>query len=187
MALLVFSVPTRAQDNRDFPSNDEINLVLTQTDRAVQQYKAAIDQEQSHIGSNADEIAAVDRDRQVVKALDVALTALKKNPQGFNGPAGFYVILWLDDADRNALLCASQALSQASLTAVGGNVNAADSLVDFSRTCMDASSLLYTVSENASSLYTRYVENEEKVAQEGLEAAQKCVAILKQHETGPKK
>ena len=46
---------------------------------------------------------------------------------------------------------------------------------------MDVSTLIYTVSENADSLYQRYVEAEEQLANQGAEAAEKCVAILKKN------
>jgi hypothetical protein len=189
LALLVFGLAAvvPAQDKESFPTDDEINLLLTQTDRAVQQYKSAIDQEQAQLGNSAPETVAVERDKQVVNALKVVLKALKTNPQGFNGPGGFDVILWLDDADRNALLCASEALSQASITRIGNNLDAANSLAHLSQTCMDASSLLYTVSENASSLYTSYVEGEAELAQQALETAQKCADILKERGIAPTK
>jgi hypothetical protein len=188
-ALLVFGLAgvVVAKDKKSFPADDESNLLITQTDRAVQQYKSAIDQEQAQMGGSRDQAAAVDKDKQVINVLKVALTTLKANPQGFNGPVGFAVILSLDDADRNALLCATQALSQSTITQMGGNLNAANTLVHLSQTCMDASSLLYTVSENASSLYTRYIEGEADLAQMGLETAQKCVTILKEHGIAPTK
>jgi hypothetical protein len=66
-------------------------------------------------------------------------------------------------------------------------MDTANDQMHLSQICMDASALLYTVSENASSLYTRYVESEENLAQEGLDAAQKCVAILKKRGIAPTK
>jgi hypothetical protein len=40
-----------------------------------------------------------------------------------------------------------------------GNVTKADSLVHLTQGCQDVSALIYTVSENANSLYQRYVED----------------------------
>jgi hypothetical protein len=180
-----FAVVGRTQDQKTFPTDDEINLLLTQTDRAVQQYKSVIDQEQIEMGKSYAE--AVARDRQVVNALEGALKALKAHPQGFNAPGGFAVILWLDDADRNALLCASGAMSLSTLKVIAGDSDKANNLTHLSQTCMNASSLLYTVSENASSLYLRYVEGEEQLAAKGLETAQKCMDILKKNGITPEK
>jgi hypothetical protein len=180
-----FAVVGHTQDEKTFPTDDEINLLLTQTDRAVQQYKSVIDQEQIQMGKSYAE--AIARDRQVVNALEVALKALKAHPQGFNGPGGFAVILWLDDADRNALLCASGALSQSTIDMTAGDKDKASNLIHLFQTGTDASLLLYTVSENASSLFQRYVEGEEQLAAQGLETAQKCMDILKKNDITPKK
>ncbi len=190
-ALVLFvgsAVVGRTQDQKtfpDFPTDDEINLLLTQTDRALVQYKVVIDQEQIEMGKGYAE--AVAGHRQVVNKLEVALKALKAHPQGFNGPGGFAVILWLDDADRNALLCASGALSESIMNMTAGDIDKANNLIHLDRTCTDASSLLYTVSENASSLYQRYVVGEEQLAAKGLETAQKCMEILKKTASPPKK
>jgi len=44
----------------------------------------------------------------------------------------------------------------------------------------------YTVSENAGSLYQRYVEAEEQLATQGAEVARKCTDILKKNGVTPK-
>jgi hypothetical protein len=179
MALLIFCfVPfVRAQDNKTFPTDDEINLLLTQTDRAIQQYKPLIDQEEVLFGKIGDEAAS--KDRQVVQALEIAAKALKVNPQGFNGPGGFAFFEWLDDAARNALLCQSSAESQSTVYLMAGNTAKATELVHLSTSCMDVSTLLYTVSENAGALYERYIRGEEQLAAEGLKVSQKCADALK--------
>ena len=183
-----FAVVGHAQDKKTFPTEDEINLLLTQADRAVQLYKPLVDQEEIHFGKSAVAYAeAVARDRQVVDALEMALKALKGRPEGFNGPAGFLLFEWLPDADRNALLCHSGALSQSTMYAMAGDMDKANNLIHFSRTCMDASALLHTVSENAASLYQRYVEAEKQLADRGLEAVQKCMEVLKKKSITPKK
>src|SRR6267154_168659 len=102
---------TIAQDKTSFPNNDEINLMLTQADRAVQQYKPLIDVQERLLGKKAQEAAA--KDREVVQGLETAIKAFRKNPQGFNGPLGFTFFEWIDDADRNALLCATGATNEA--------------------------------------------------------------------------
>jgi restriction endonuclease S subunit len=47
-----------AQTQKSFPTDDEINLLLTQTERAIQQYKPLIDQEQVQMGKDGAEAAA---------------------------------------------------------------------------------------------------------------------------------
>jgi hypothetical protein len=168
-----------AQTETPFPTDAEIDLVLTQADRAIQQYKPLIDQQES-----TDAVAA---DRQVVNALETAVRAFKGKPQGFNGPLGFAFFEWLDDADRNALLCGSGASTQAAVQMMAGNKDKAASLLHLARSCSDAATLIYTVSENAGSLYQKYVEAEEHLAVHGAEVADKCIELLKKNGTQPKK
>jgi len=117
----------------------------------------------------------------------MALKALKGQPEGFNGPAGFLLFQWLNDADRNALLCASGALSQSTMNMMAGDADKAKNLIHLSQTSLDASSLLYTVSENVGSLYQRYVEAEEQLEKQGFETAQRYMDILKKKGVTPKK
>jgi hypothetical protein len=182
---LGFSVLASAQAEKTLPTDDEINLVLTQTERAVQQYKPLIDQEETQMGKNVSD--AVAHDREVVHALETAVKAFRRKPQGFNGPLGFVFFGWLDDADRNALLCASGASTQATSEIMAGNVAKADSLVQLAHSCTDVSTLIYTVSENAGTLYQRYVQAEEQLAAQAAVVAEKCVDILKKNGVSPKK
>ena len=178
LALLAvtFAVLANAQTGKTFPSDDEINLVLTQTERAIQLYKPLINREETEMGkSYADAVA---RDRQVVTALETAVKAFKIKPQGFNGPLGFAFFEWLDDASRNALLCASGAISS---QISAGNTEKANSLIHLAQNCLDASTLIYTVSENAGSLYQRYVDAEQQLAVQATEVAEKCTNILKRN------
>jgi hypothetical protein len=168
-----------AQDREpNFPTDDEVTLLLTQADRAIQQYKPLLDTEEKMLGAKGQE--AVAKDHQVVDAIETAIKAFRKNPQGFNGPLGFIFFEWLDDADRNALLCASNSAVEAILSLAAGDKDRANTLTHLSNSCLGASSLMYTVSENAGALYTRYAEGEEKLAKESAGIAQKCAEILKQ-------
>ncbi len=177
------AVVAGAQTAKTFPTDDEINLVLTQTERAIQQYKPLIDQEELQLGKTY--TVAVATDRQLVNALETAVKAFKGRPQAFNGPLGFAFFQWLDDADRNALLCASGASTQAALQMMAGSKDRAESMVHLAHSCSDASTLIYTVSETAGSLYLRYVEAEEQLAVQGAEAAEKCIDILKKSGGAP--
>jgi hypothetical protein len=174
-----------AQTEKTFPTDDEINLVLTQTERAMQQYKPLIDQGEIQMGKSYTEAAA--NDHQVVSSLEIAVKAFKSNPQAFNGPLGFAFFEWLDDADRNAVLCASGAATQAMTEMMAGNTSKANSLIDLGRSCLDVSTLLYTVSENAGSLYLKYAEAEQELAAHGAEVAEKCADVLKKNCAAPMK
>jgi hypothetical protein len=178
-------VSSQAQ-NRDvsFPTDEEIKLVLTQADRAIQQYKPLLEMEEEMYGKKGE--TAVAKDRQVVGALETAIKAFGKNPQAFNGPLGFAFFEWLDDVDRNALLCASGAANEVASDILAGNKGKADVEISLSQSCAAVATLIYTVSENAGALYTRYVEGEEKLAEKGAEVAQKCAETLKQKGAMPK-
>jgi hypothetical protein len=178
--VLLLAVPSPlfpVQDKTAFPTDDEIQLLLTQADRAMQQYKPLIDEEEHQLGKTGAE--AVAKDRQVVQAVELAAKAFKKHPQGFNGPLGFSFNEWLDDATRNALLCSQTAMSQSTTSMMAGKTADALDFVQLSKSCMDASNLIYTVSENAGALYERYVKAEEELANEGSDVAQKCTDALK--------
>jgi hypothetical protein len=177
-ALLAFGSAANAQVEKAFPTDDEIKLVLTQTDRAVQQYKPLIDQLQLQLGDTAKD--AVTRDRDVVAALETAVKAFRDKPQGFNGPLGFSLFEWLDDAARNSLLCGSNASTEATAQILIGNTEKARTLLGLSRACADVSTLIYTVSENAGALYQRYLGAITDVTEQAVAAVQKCGDILKQ-------
>jgi len=168
---------TCAQDKTNFPTNDEITLMLTQAERAVQLYKPLIDEEERLLGKSTQVAAA--KDRQVVQALEMGIEAFRKNPQGFNSPLGFAFFEWIDDADRNALLCATGATTEATKALLEGDATQAKDLLHLGQSCSDASTLLYTVSENVGALYTRYVKGEGELAEEGATVAQKCADALK--------
>lgn len=180
-----FAAAGNAQADKSFPTDDEINLLLTQTERAMQQYKPLIDQEEIQMGDSYAEASA--NDRQVVNGLETAVRAFKAKPQGFNGPLGFAFFEWLDDADRNALLCSNGASTRSTLAMMAGNTGKAEALIHLSQSCSDVSTLIYTVSENAGSLYQRYAEAEEQLATQATDLMQKCTDILKKSGITPKK
>jgi hypothetical protein len=185
--LVVCALCTKGQSkDKDvsFPTDDEIRLLVTQTDRALSQYKPLLDQEQEMLGKEGAD--AVAKDREVIAGLELGIKGFAKNPQGFNGPLGFTFFEWIDDSSRNAMLCSSNAQTKALSNLLDGKTDQAKRYLQLSQSCNDASTLLYTVSENAGALYTRYVEGMQKVAEEGARVSQRCGEILKQKGTTPK-
>lgn len=178
------TVVCQAQEGA-FPSDNEINLLLTQADRAMQQYKPLIDQEEElQLGKSGAE--AVAKDREVVRAVEIALQALKKRPQGFNSAAGFALFEWLDDASRNAMVCSASSNTQATIALMDGDIGKATELIHLGQSCMDVSSLIYTVSENAGALYERYAKSAQKLAEDGAKAAEQCADTLKKMDAANK-
>ena len=129
---------------------------------------------------------AVAKDRETVHGIGVAITAFGKNPQAFNGPLGFAFFEWLDDACRNALLSSASATNYATVDLINGDKDKAQTNMELAKDLANVSTVLYTVSENAGALYTRYVEGEDKLAQVGLKAATDCVDTLKGKKTASK-
>lgn len=177
LASVFVSVTVCQAQEGAFPTDNEINLLLTQADRAMQQYKPLIDQEELQFGKSSAE--AVAKDREVVRAVETALQALRKRPQGFNSAGGFALFEWLDDASRNAMVCSTSSMTQATVVLMGGDVAKAKELIHLGQSCMDVSNLIYTVSENAGALYERYTKSVQKLAADGADAAQQCAAALK--------
>jgi hypothetical protein len=174
-----------AQKEKSFPTDDEITLVLIQAERAMRLYELQVEQEEIQLGQVGKD--AADKDRQVLNTLKLSLKTLKSKPQEFNGPIGFYFFEALDDASRNAVVSAAQASSLVITQLTEGNMKNGVSLLDFYVRCMDASTLLYTVSENAGSLYQKYVEAEEQLADYAYKTAKQCADTLKNKCALPKK
>ena len=124
------------------PSDSDINLLLAQADSVMDQYRAAVTQEETVLGkAGADEVS---RDKQLVGSWDFTLKGLQVKPQTFNGELGLEVVLMLDDASRNTALC--------SVAAVQNSAGAA-----LAKSCGDASAHLHTVSQSVSALYRQYL------------------------------
>src|SRR5260370_35155299 len=103
------------------------------------------------------------RDRKVLETWEFARKVLRTKPQGFNSVAGFDVVTMLDDASRNAAIWASSAAVQVVKEITSGKVSPkTDLLVTLSQNANSTSTLLYTVSENAASLYTRFMSGQDR-------------------------
>jgi hypothetical protein len=175
LSCTVFYGGTSAQTNKTFPSDDEITLVVTQTERALSDYEASVNREEKLMGTTAD----VDNDKRVIHGLTVMSKGIGAQPQRFNSPFGFEFVLLLDDASRNAALCNTYAIQKGINATVTGDSNAGHEYLQLAQLCSDVSSLLYTVSENAGALYQRYVNGEESLTIDAVKTMNECVAKLK--------
>jgi hypothetical protein len=160
-----------------FPTDDEVRLMLTQAERAVNEYKPLLDRWEKTLGKEGAE--AVAKDRETLRGIDVGITGFRKNPQAFNGVLGFAFFEWLDDACRNALLSSLGASNTAAVELMDGDTEKARSNMELAKDFSNLSTVFYTVSENAGALYTRFVEDEEQLAKEAVGAATECGDILK--------
>jgi hypothetical protein len=178
--LVSFSITSAAfaqKQDATFPTDDEIRLVLTQTERAVNEYKPLLDRWEKMLGKEGAE--AVAKDREVLRGIDAGITGFRKNPQAFNSALGFSFFEWIDDACRNTLLSSLSASNTAAVELIDGDTQKARSNMELAKDFSNLSTVFYTVSENAGALYTRFVEGEEQLAKAAVGAATNCSDILK--------
>jgi hypothetical protein len=179
--VVALSSPSYAQKSVEhmFPSDEEINLMVLQADRAMQDYKTLLAQAQQLLGESPE------IDKKVFETWEFARKVLRTKPQGFNSVAGFDVVTMLDDASRNAAICASSAAIQVVKEITSGKVSSkTDLLITLIQNANSTSTLLYTVSENAVALYTRFLSWQEETATKAVTMLQDCTEILKK--TTPK-
>jgi len=164
------SIVDAQQKESAFPTNDEVDTLLTQANRAMAQYKATVDLE-SKAGFDSDSLAT---DRQLIEVWPKMLAALKQNPQGFNSEMGFLFVSSLDDASRNSAVCGGEAMRQSSIKLAKHETDGVEELLTLYDQCTSASTLLYTVSETAASLHRRYLHANAQLTNESVAAMQKC-------------
>src|SRR5258708_4284783 len=85
--LCTVSLAYAQKPDTNFPTDDQIRLVLTQAERAINEYKPLLDREEKRLGKEGAESIA--KDRETVRGLEAAIAGFGKNPQAFNGPLGF--------------------------------------------------------------------------------------------------
>lgn len=164
---------------KEFPNTSEINLAVTQASRAMDSYATVVAQAQQLIGKGQSGDAFA-QDRQLISNWKLIEKGLKAEPQKFNSQLGFDMVLTLDDASRNASLCATGALTRVMKDITNGKMDQSTLLVTLSQNCTDNSTLLYTISENAAALYEKYLSWQSQASGLMLEAMGKCSAALKE-------
>jgi hypothetical protein len=176
VCLILLCPVVNSQTNKTFPTDDEITLVVTQTERALSDYETSVSLE-AKLADKENDIA---NDKRVIHGLTVMVKALHEHPQGFNSPVGFEFVLLLDDASRNAALCNADAIQKGIKVTLAGDASGGGNYLQLAQACTGASNLLYNVSENAGALYQRYVNGEESLAIDAVNTMNKCVEKLKQ-------
>jgi hypothetical protein len=173
-----FASPQQQKEERTFPTKDRIQLLLTQSERAFEVYDQSLKQE-TQMGGSWEKAAATDR-VVLVNARDL-IERLKKSPDGFNGPAGFLLVGGLEDASRNMSVCMGQAGMQSGGLAMLKDFAGGQKYLGLSQACMDASMLLYTVSESAFNMYCEFLLAEDGMSKRAMSSLEKCTDILKRN------
>jgi Tfp pilus assembly protein PilF len=104
VACAVPSASAKQADSK-YASDEEINLLMGQADRAMKQYEQIIGEEKRLLGGGVD----TSTDAQLLRAWKTVKGALDKDPQKYNSFAGFDIVTMLDDAARNAALVSNSA------------------------------------------------------------------------------
>jgi hypothetical protein len=92
VALVLLSPAAQCQTSANLPTDDEIKLVVTQTERALVDYASTIQQEEKVSGTPID----VETDRRLMNALTTATKVFEGKPRAFNSPVGFEFAMMLD-------------------------------------------------------------------------------------------
>jgi hypothetical protein len=165
----------KEKEEVEFPSSAEIKLVLDQADRAFGTYE-------SHLGLQEGVLPKkqIDQDKEVVAGWRQVSKLLSANRDLFNSHVGFLVIVDLDDASRNSGISSGQA----SLIAVrtleeNGDLLTAKSAISVAQVAQDDSALLYTVSENATQLYQRYLIADMYLKRQMSSSIDECAVAIK--------
>lgn len=154
------------------PTKEEVELLLTQAERGMDQYATLVQQADKLLAGTPD--AELGADKQLVgywKQLD---KIFRDNPDKFDSRAGFDLLVMIDDASRNAALIGTSAAKQTSQEIIAGRIQHADLFVTLMQNASSTSTLLYTVSENCNALYLRYLGFVEAFVGQALDVMDKC-------------
>ena len=173
-----FASPQDKKEEHTFPTKDQIELLLTQSERAFDAYEQTVAQEAA-AGGDLGKSAL--KDKELLVSSRELLGRLKKSPELFNSPGGFILVGNLDDASRNMSVCMGQAGLAAGTEATAGNYHGSEQYLRLLKDCLDASTLLYTVSETAFNMYAEYLFAEDAMAKQAYDGLQECVTVLKKN------
>jgi len=170
-------MPAMAQEKPTpaLPSNDQIKLLVAQSRRAFDAYKDAISLEGTLVNKES-----ADKDREVLPPAATLLDNIQKNPELFNGPMGFFLVTMLDDASRNMAVCSGQAGMMTISAEQEGRTAEALTKIQGATICLDASTLLYTVSETAVDMYQNALLSLYALQQQSTALLEKCTGLLQQ-------
>jgi|SRR5579872_467374 len=163
----------QAQDKSpSAPTKEEVELLLTQTERGMDQYVTLIEQADKLLNRTPD--ADLATDKQLIGYWKKIDKIFRADPGKFDSRAGFDLLVMIDDASRNAALIGTSAAKQTSQEILAGRIQHADLFVTLMQNATSASTLLYTVSENCNALYLRYLGFVDVFLDKALDAMDKC-------------
>lgn len=162
------------QSPAKFPTEDQISLLLTQSERGLDAYKRAVKMEAMVLPKQG-----ADADAQQATTLRQVVAELKGSPHMFNSPYGFLLIADLDDASRNMAVCMGQGWALALSSQTEAELAMAHQKMLLSQACLDTSTLLFTVSETAVEMYSNYLLADDQLKQRASDALDRCTEVMK--------
>jgi hypothetical protein len=183
LCLLLVSVGCAAQQQKkkiiEFPNKEEIQLVVTQSERVLEQYKQSVAME-AELPTAKREPSGVEKDRGVYDAAAKLIADLKIHPESFHGVGGLLLLSSLDDASRNAALCSGTAYGDTMEAVMSqSDINSAKDWIHIGLSCVEVSGYLCTVSESVHALLVREMEAQQLLNQRAMETMNKCTAAMK--------
>ena len=171
-ALSTSPVLASAQKPASAPTKEEIELLLTQTERGMEQYTNLVQQADKLFRGFPD--SDLETDKKLIGFWKDVDKTLRADPEKFDSRAGFDLLVMIDDASRNAALIGTSAAKLTSQEIIAGKLQNADLLVTLMQNASSTSTLLYTVSENCNALYLRYLSFVEVFVGKALDIMDKC-------------
>jgi hypothetical protein len=172
-ALSTLSSLAKAQEKAPAaPTKEEVELLLTQTERGMDQYASLIQQADKLLAGIPD--ADLASDKKLIGYWKDIDKLFRAHPDKFDSRAGFDLLVMIDDASRNAALIGTSAAKQTSQEIIAGRIQHADLFVTLMQNASSTSTLLFTVSENCNALYLRYLGFIEAFVGKALDVMDKC-------------
>jgi hypothetical protein len=169
----------KTEKTPEFPNIEEIQLVVTQSERVFEQYKQAVTTE-AELPTSKTNPSMIEKDRGVYDMATKLIASLKAHPQGFHGVGGPLLLSSLDDASRNAALCSGAAYNDTmDALMTKSDVHSAKDWIHVGLSCVDVSGYLYTVSESVQAMLVRDMQAQQMLNQRAGETINTCTAALK--------
>jgi hypothetical protein len=174
--LLVCPLSLFAQSAPEFPIDNEITTLMLQANLAMKQYQAAMQEEATKLGKDAD---SIEREKNAVENWQLLTSIVKTNPDNFNSGVGFMVVDAVNSAYQDALACEVAALTTSGAAFVLKDESHQKAAQDVSRSCLNAAQLLAIVKVSATNLYVKYLEAHKLLYERSLNSLTRCNEALK--------
>ena len=174
--VLVYPLSLSAQNTPEFPTDIEITTLTQQANLAMRQYQAAMQEEATKVGKDAD---SKEREKNASENWQLLTSVVKTKPDNFNSGVGFMIVDQLNSAYQDSLLCEINALTTMGAALVLKDESHQNTAKEVSNACINAAQLLAIVKVSATNLYTKYLQAQKVLYEKSFNAAVTCADTLK--------